>query len=84
MNRITGADYRAKPLGGSWATSPGNFTVDKVVYDLNGNITDLKRYGEQDERQYLWDNLEYKYDGNRLRAVGELPEDKPKWALWMG
>ncbi len=74
VNRITGADYRAKPLSGSWATQPGNFTVDKVAYDQNGNITDLKRYGEQDERQYLWDNLEYKYDGNRLRAVGELPE----------
>ena len=74
VNRITGADYRAKPLSGSWASSPGNFTVDKVAYDQNGNITDLKRYGEQDERQYLWDNLEYKYDGNRLRAVGELPE----------
>ncbi len=74
VNRITGADYRAKPLSGSWASSPGNFTVDKVAYDQNGNITDLKRYGEQDERLYLWDNLEYKYDGNRLRAVGELAE----------
>ncbi len=74
VNRITGADYRAKPLSGSWATSPGNFSVDKVGYDQNGNITTLKRYGEQEERLYLWDNLEYKYDGNRLRAVGELPE----------
>ncbi len=78
VNRITGADYRAKPLSGSWATQPGNFTVDKVAYDQNGNITDLKRYGEQDERQYLWDNLEYKYDGNHLRAVGELPEGQAK------
>lgn len=74
MNRLTGADYRVKPTSESWSASPGNFTVDKIAYDRNGNITDLKRYGEQDERLYLWDNLEYKYDGNRLRAVGELFE----------
>ena len=69
VNRITGADYRSKPTTGNWAPSSGNYTVDQVSYDRNGNIEELKRYGEQNELLYLWDDLSYSYSGNRLQAV---------------
>ena len=72
-DRLTGADYRLKPTGGSgWASSPGNYTVDQVAYDRNGNIRRLKRYGQVQERLYALDDLDYSYSGNRLTAVNEL------------
>ncbi len=45
-----------------------------MAYDRNGNIKELKRYGEQDERLYLWDDLAYTYTGNRLQAVQDAGE----------
>ena len=68
---MTGADYRLKPATAGWSASPGNFTVDQIGYDQNGNITDLKRYGEREERLYLWDDLRYAYQGNRLTSVAD-------------
>ena len=73
-NRVIGADYRQRAEVGSWATEPGSFSVDKVSYDRNGNIGELKRYGEQDERLYLWDDLSYTYRGNQLLAVQDAGE----------
>ena len=73
VNRITGADYRDRAAG-SWATAPGAFSVDKVGYDQNGNIEQLKRYGLLDERLHLLDDLSYTYQGNRLRAVQDAGE----------
>ena len=73
VNRITGADYRDQATG-SWATTPGAFSVDKVGYDQNGNIEQLKRYGLLDERLHLLDDLSYSYQGNRLRAVQDAGE----------
>ena len=73
VNRITGADYRDRAAG-SWASAPGAFSVDKVGYDENGNIEQLKRYGLLDERLHLLDDLSYSYQGNRLRAVQDAGE----------
>ena len=73
VNRITGADYRDRAAG-SWASAPGAFSVDKVGYDENGNIEQLKRYGLLDERLHLLDDLSYTYQGNRLRAVQDAGE----------
>ena len=73
VNRITGADYRLREAG-SWSATPGNFSVDQVKYDQNGNIEKLKRYGELEERQYLLDDMSYTYQGNRLQAVQDVGE----------
>ncbi|MGB3852103.1 MAG: DUF6443 domain-containing protein [Tunicatimonas sp.] len=70
-DRLTGADYRHRPAAGGWAATPGNYTVDQVSYDRNGNIQRLKRYGQVQELQYALDDLDYDYSGNRLTAVNE-------------
>ena len=74
VNRITGADYRPETETSGWATAPGAFSVDKIAYDLNGNVTQLKRYGQLDERLYLLDDMTYSYQGNRLQAVQDVGE----------
>ena len=38
VNRITGADYRAKPLGASWATSPGK------LYGRQGELRSQRQH----------------------------------------
>ena len=73
VNRITGADYRSREAN-TWSATPGNFSVDQVAYDQNGNIEKLKRYGQLEERQYLLDDMSYTYQGNRLQAVADAGE----------
>ena len=80
-NRLTEAQYRtyeAGPGGYGWGTVSSNFTVPRVRYDANGNLTRLERkgltnvpgagvpavYGDLDQ-------LSYSYDGNRLVGVDE-------------
>ncbi|KAB1231469.1 DUF6443 domain-containing protein [Chryseobacterium viscerum] len=69
LNRLTDAEY-AEPE----KTNPHNKNFDeRLTYDVNGNITFLKRnaipvYGSTST---LVDNLEYKYTGNRLNQVIE-------------
>jgi RHS repeat-associated protein len=47
-----------------------NYDEKDIVYDKNGNITTLKRYGEKNgSYNQLIDNLTYTYDGNRLTRV---------------
>lgn len=78
-NRLTEAHYRThQPASNGWGTSSSNFTVPRVQYDANGNITRLERkgltnapgpgvpatYGDLDK-------LSYSYIGNRLVGVDE-------------
>ncbi|PRA95090.1 sugar-binding protein [Chryseobacterium sp. MYb7] len=69
LNRLTDAEY-AEPE----KTNPHNKNFDEhLTYDVNGNITFLKRnaipvYGATATQV---DNLEYKYTGNRLNQVIE-------------
>ena len=69
LNRLTDGEY-AEPE----TTNPHNKNFDeRLVYDLNGNITFLKRnalpvYGTTSTQV---DDLEYKYTGNRLDQVIE-------------
>jgi len=69
LNRLTDAEY-AEPE----TTNPHNKNFDeRLAYDLNGNITFLKRnaipvYGATSTQV---DNLEYKYTGNRLNQIIE-------------
>ncbi|WP_288443868.1 DUF6443 domain-containing protein [uncultured Chryseobacterium sp.] len=69
LNRLTDAEY-AEPE----KTNPHNKNFDeRLKYDLNGNITFLKRnaipvFGATST---LVDDLEYKYTGNRLNQIIE-------------
>ncbi|PXW12533.1 RHS repeat-associated protein [Chryseobacterium sp. CBTAP 102] len=69
LNRLTDAEY-AEPE----TTNPHNKNFDeRLSYDVNGNITFLKRnaipvYGSTST---VVDNLEYKYTGNRLNQIIE-------------
>ncbi|MCS3869423.1 RHS repeat-associated protein [Chryseobacterium ginsenosidimutans] len=50
---------------------------EKIEYDLNGNITNLKRSAEtqQGASAFLIDNLTYVSDGNRLTSVTDSSTD---------
>ncbi|PWW14270.1 RHS repeat-associated core domain-containing protein, partial [Chryseobacterium sp. AG844] len=69
LNRLTDAEYSEPEK-----TNPHNKNFDeRLSYDLNGNITFLKRnaipvYGSTST---VVDNLEYKYTGNRLNQIIE-------------
>ncbi|MDQ0781690.1 DUF6443 domain-containing protein [Chryseobacterium sp. W4I1] len=68
LNRLTDAIYRE-----AYTTAPNNnFFNENVTYDLNGNITSLKRNGKTPTAEtQLIDNLTYNYTGNRLNQVIE-------------
>jgi RHS repeat-associated protein len=66
LNRLTDANYKEKTTG-SWNVNTGHFSVTGIDYDQNGNIEKLNRK----ETNTLIDELEYKYDGNRLLSVND-------------
>ncbi|MEM6718513.1 MAG: DUF6443 domain-containing protein, partial [Bacteroidota bacterium] len=61
LNRITKA-----------IDNTGNYNLENVSYDQNGNITDLIRYGHKNAAATdfdIMDNLSYQYAGNQLLNV---------------
>jgi len=82
MNRITDANYskgtRAVNTWTSIQTSFNGFNVNDIAYDLNGNITALKRNGMTSSGITQMDDLTYDYGpgnntrhGNRLYKVSD-------------
>ena len=49
----------------------GRFSENVTSYDLNGNITDLQRYGQTGSSYGLVDNLTFTLNGNRLDRVDD-------------
>jgi len=78
MNRLKEAEFRQKKL--TWGLSSyidaGNvtqaaqaFSETGFKYDLNGNISELKRSGAAGSQQM--DDLSYVYEGNKLLSVSD-------------
>ena len=64
LNRITSA-----------FDNTGNYNLEQVRYDKNGNILSLKRNGHLNEQASDFgqmDNLQYVYNGNQLTSVQDL------------
>jgi RHS repeat-associated protein len=55
-----------------WSDILQKFDVDGICYDLNGNITNINRYGKED----CIDKLDYGYVGNRLIYVNDRGKDQ--------
>jgi len=66
-NRLTGASYQ-EYSSGSWNTS-GAYNENSITYDLNGNISTLKRNSVLSGTIAAIDDLNYTYDGNHLTNV---------------
>jgi RHS repeat-associated protein len=61
LNRITSA-----------VDNTGNYNLDNVSYDMNGNIKNLQRSGHRNEAATIFgvmDQLIYEYNGNQLEKV---------------
>ena len=69
LNRLKKADF--KSVSGT-GTSDSKFYNEELTYDVNGNITNLKRYGltsASNTTGTLVDNLDYTYIGNRANTI---------------
>ncbi|CAL2090442.1 exported protein of unknown function [Tenacibaculum sp. 190524A02b] len=73
LNRITFANYDA-------VGETHNFSVFNILYDKNGNLTQLKRnYRDASGNSQLMDNLSYSYDnGNKLQKVTDRAHSSHK------
>jgi len=56
----------------NWGRVTGIGSVSDIKYDKNGNILSLKRYARNDDECFLFDDLAYYYDYNRLKAVDDM------------
>ncbi|MEO9966197.1 MAG: DUF6443 domain-containing protein [Reichenbachiella sp.] len=64
MNRLKTADYN------NTGTSTRDYGLESINYDVNSNITSLKRKGDHDDTaNQSFDDLVYNYTGNQLMAV---------------
>ncbi|MFA0960941.1 RHS repeat domain-containing protein [Roseivirga sp. BDSF3-8] len=78
LNRLTRADYIAKAEDDTWTAHTDEYSTE-VTYDLYGNITRLKRKGLTETEANglqpgLIDDLEYTYDGTRLKNIRDWSE----------
>lgn len=55
---------------GNDLNTTGDHTLSGITYDKNGNILSLKRYGPGTSKN--WDDLNYKYSGNKLLGVRDI------------
>jgi RHS repeat-associated protein len=55
----------------NWGRVTGIGSVSNIKYDKNGNIQSLQRYARNDEECFLFDDLVYYYDFNRLKAIDD-------------
>ncbi|MCE7864499.1 MAG: hypothetical protein DYG99_13235, partial [Bacteroidetes bacterium CHB5] len=73
LNRIKSSQFKEKNTT-TWSTPANNALAETgLLYDLNGNITQLQR---NDKRLTGWmDNLAYTYTGNQLMRVTDAGDD---------
>ncbi|MEJ8802068.1 LamG-like jellyroll fold domain-containing protein [Pontibacter sp. H249] len=80
LSRLLSSDYAAR-AGSGWRSERGNYSLDGLSYDANGNILSLRRRGLEKGHAYdasvpraygEVDNLAYRYEGNRLVNVRDL------------
>ncbi|GAA3943761.1 hypothetical protein GCM10022406_27980 [Hymenobacter algoricola] len=72
LGRLTDAQFAAK--NGTWSTTEvGAFDERNITYDANGNLRTVRRNVQAGPAAPLTiiDNLELRYDGNRLLSVTE-------------
>ncbi|OJJ16052.1 hypothetical protein BKI52_35370 [marine bacterium AO1-C] len=77
MDRLTKADYSDDaPKSTTNPKADANFDVDNIVYDLNGNIKQLRRFGlTQFGGEFdVIDDLSYTYKGNQLLGVDDATD----------
>ncbi|QSE99204.1 DUF6443 domain-containing protein [Fulvivirga lutea] len=72
-NQLTNAYYAS---GSSYTSEAGLFSVKNVVYDRNGNIESLKRYGKLNGSKELLDDLTLTYSGNKLVKVEDAGSEQ--------
>ena len=68
LDRLENATYGE---GTGLSSNTGRFSENVTSYDLNGNITDLQRYGQTGSSYGLVDNLTFTLNGNRLDRVDD-------------
>jgi len=69
LNELTNSGYAERTTTG-WNGNQGKYDEKQIGYDLNGNITTLKRTGPTGVDGYEdIDDLEYRYTGNQLTSV---------------
>jgi RHS repeat-associated protein len=66
LNQLLSATYK------SIENAAGDFSTDKLVYDLNGNIKELWR--KKDANAYI-DKLLYSYKGNKIQSISDAMGD---------
>jgi len=69
LNRLTSATFNYKNTNWQQTTGYGLYSMPIISYDKNGNITSLKRNGNNSQTAVLMDNLAYTYNGNKLTTV---------------
>jgi RHS repeat-associated protein len=71
LNRITSGKYAERP-GSTWNANVGDYNLNNITYDANGNILTLNRNGLTFADQMgVMDDLDYTYNGNQLHEVTE-------------
>jgi len=72
LNRIMEGNYGERNnTNGDWDQNMGVYSMVVPLYDKNGNILFLSRFTSVDSDPALLDNLEYYYEGNKLKAVDD-------------
>ena len=71
VNRLTAARYAERSSTTAWGNGNGDYSVDGISYDANGNIGGLTRFTPQGGRHAI-DQLSYSYTGNQLTAVSDV------------
>jgi RHS repeat-associated protein len=69
INRLTAASY-GENSSGTWNVN-NKFSVPYILYDYNGNIKEMQRYGLCGQQYSLMDLMVYWYDGNHIIGVND-------------
>lgn len=74
LNRFTNAQYGENE---DMSLNRGRYDENAPLYDKNGNIKRLQRYGQTKENVYgLIDSLSLSYNGNQLLSVDDYAENR--------
>jgi hypothetical protein len=76
-NRVTAADFNQYTSGSFNKTAGLDFSVSRLNYDVNGNITALQQKGWKVNASPVIDNLGYTYiaNSNKLASVTDTAND---------